>query len=346
MIIYKKLKKYFISDECTIYQLIDKVNLNGKKFAILINDKEVVSGIFTDGDLRRLLSRKIDLNKKIKTFSKKNFVYISENSLKHKKTKLNKFTEQLPIVDKDKKLKGILLKTENHNKKLKNTVFILAGGFGKRMGKITKKTPKPMLKINKKPILENIILSFKEKGLENFLISTNHLASKISDYFGDGSLFNVNIGYVKELFSLGTAGSLSLINKKKIADDIIVTNGDLYGNLDYANMLNIHKKKLNDITVCARLHTYDLPYGLITDKNEDNFLNEKPKLSYLINSGIYVVKKKLLKHVKKNTYLDMNNFLNFLKKKKYRIGVYTIYEPIHDIGNLKQYNLAKKLILK
>ena len=200
MIIYKKLKKYYISDECTIYQLIDKVNLNSKKFAILINSKKVVSGIFTDGDLRRLLSRKIDLNKKIKTFSKKNFSYISENSLKYNKTKLNKFTEQLPIVDKYKKLKGILLKTENHNKKLKNTVFILAGGLGKRMGKITKKIPKPMLKINKKPILENIILSFKEKGLENFLISTNHLASKISDYFGDGSLFNVNIGYIKELF--------------------------------------------------------------------------------------------------------------------------------------------------
>ena len=140
MIIYKNLKKYFISDECTIYQLIDKINLNGKKFAILINDKKVVSGVFTDGDLRRLLSRKIDLNKKIKTFSKKSFVYISENYLKYKKTKLSKFTEQIPIVDKDKKLKGILLKTENHNKKLKNTVFILAGGFGKRMGKITKKT--------------------------------------------------------------------------------------------------------------------------------------------------------------------------------------------------------------
>jgi len=343
MIIKSGLNKYVISDQKSIYELIKKINQNTKKFVILVNNKNIVSGVFTDGDLRRLLLKKIDLNKKIEKYSKKFFTYIVENLITYKKTKYNKSLEQIPLVDKNMKLKGILLKDKNDQKKLDNTVFILAGGLGKRMGKITKTIPKPMLKVNKKPILENIILSFKKKGFSNFLISTNYLAKKIINYFGDGALLDVNINYIKEKKSLGTAGSLSLLNKKKVIDDIFITNGDLYGNLDYSNMLHVHKKRLNDCTVCVRVHSYDLPYGLITERNDVNFLNEKPKLTYLINSGIYIIKKKILKHIKKSTYLNMTDLLNYLKKKNYKIGIYTVYEPIYDIGNLKQYKAVKSI---
>jgi len=345
MIQYSNLNKYTILEKSSLFELIKKINLNGKKFAIAIDEKNKISGIFTDGDIRRLLLKKIDLNEKIKFFCKKKFTYIYQNSLKNKNPSF-KNTEQIPVVDRSKKLKGILFKDSSNRSKFNNSIFILAGGLGTRMGKITKKIPKPMLKINKKPILENIILSFKKKGFENFIISTNYLAKKITNYFGDGSLLDVNIKYTKEKIFLGTAGSLNLIDKKEVVEDIFVTNGDVYGNLDYSNMLNIHKKKTNDLTICARLHVYDLPYGLIADKKKDSFLNEKPKLTYLINSGIYIIKKKLLKYIKKNTYLDMNDLLNNLKRRNYKIGIYTIYEPLYDIGNMKQYNEVKKIFKK
>ena len=112
------------------------------------------------------------------------------------------------------------------------------------MGKVSKKTPKPMLRINDEPILEKIIQSFKKSGFKNFIISTKHLSNKIVKHFGDGSLFNITVSYTKEKKYLGTAGSLSLIKTSNIKENIIVTNGDLYGNLDYSNMMKIHKKRI------------------------------------------------------------------------------------------------------
>ncbi len=105
-------------------------------------------------------------------------------------------------------------------------------------------------------------------------------------------------------------------------------------------MMKIHKKRKNDLTICARLHTVDIPYGLI-NINDENLLNEKPKLSYLINSGIYILKKKVIKSVKKNTYLDMNDLINLIKKKKFKVGIYSLYEPVYDIGDLKKYKSIK-----
>tara|TARA_B100001029_G_C15053357_1_gene452476 strand:+ start:565 stop:1599 length:1035 start_codon:yes stop_codon:yes gene_type:complete len=342
MIKRKNLEKYYISDQSSIFELIKKINLNGEGFCLIINKQKNVIGILTDGDVRRLLLKKIDLNEKIFKLKKKNFNYILQKNI-FKKNKLHKFSKQIPVLDKNKKLKAIIIRSQikqlNHN----NSVFIFAGGKGSRMGKISKKIPKPMLKINNKPILENIINSFKKNGFINFIISTKHLSSKITKHFGDGSIVDVNINYTKEKKFLGTAGSLSLINKKEVKENLFVTNGDLYGNLNYSNMLKIHEKRKNDLTICARLHTIDIPYGLINTDGISNYLNEKPKLSYLVNSGIYIIKKKILKIVKKNRYLDMNDLINLVKKKKFKVGIYSLYEPVYDIGDLKRYKKVKKL---
>lgn len=342
MFIKKNLNKYTISNQSSIFELIKKINHNTEGFC-LINDKEKkIIGIFTDGDIRRLLLKKIDLNQKLFKLKLKSFNYILEkNNLK--KNKLYKFSKQIPILDRNKRLKALFIRRQTKQTNYNNSVFILAGGKGLRMGKISKKIPKPMLKINNKPILENIINSFKKNNFANFIISTKHLSSKIIGHFGDGSMIDANVTYTKEKKFLGTAGSLSLINKKSIKEDLFVTNGDIYGNLDYSKMLEVHKKRRNDLTICARLHTIDIPYGLINTDSFSNFLNEKPKLSYLINSGIYIIKKKILNIIKKNKYLDMNELINLSKKKKYKIGIYSLYEPVYDIGDLDKYKKIKKL---
>lgn len=341
MILKNHLSNYQISQESTFYQLIKKINKNGKGFAVVIDYKKKVKGIFTDGNIRRLLLKKIDLNEKISKYCKKEFNYISYNNI-IKKNKFYKYSNQIPILDKNKILKGLIIRQSSRNFQ-ENTVFILAGGKGLRMGKVSKKTPKPMLRINDEPILGKIIQSFKKSGFKNFIISTKHLSNKIVKHFGDGSLFNITVSYTKEKKYLGTAGSLSLIKISNIKENIIVTNGDLYGNLDYSNMMKIHKKKNNDLTICARLHTVDIPYGVI-NFNDENLLNEKPKLSYLINSGIYILKKKIIKLVKKNKFLDMNDLINLTKSKKYKVGIYSLYEPVYDIGDLKKYKIIKKLL--
>lgn len=343
MILYSNLELYVVRENISIFELAKKINLNGKGFALVKDSRDRIIGIFTDGDLRRLLLRRIDLNLIIKHFLKKNFIYTDKESI-NKKSINQKKAKQIPILSKKKKLLGVYFKSYDEKNILDTSVFILAGGLGKRMGFLTKRTPKPMLKINKRPILENIILSFKKEGFVNFIISVNYLAKKITSYFKTGQFLDVNIRYIKENTFLGTAGSLGLLNKKLLTDQIFIINGDVYSNLNFSDMLRIHKKEKNQITVCAKLHTFDFPYGLIEEKKKENFLNEKPKLTYLVNTGIYIINKELLRFIKKNTYLDMNELLNLFKQKRFRIGIYSLYEPVFDIGNLKQYREIKKIL--
>ena len=345
MIKTTNLSRYTLSQNKSLIDLIKKIDSNGTGFSLILDKKKKVTGIFTDGDIRRLLLKKIDLNDKIIKFKKKNFNYILHKNI-HKKNTNYIFSRQIPILDKNKKLKGIILKQETKEKKFDNSVFIFAGGKGRRMGKISKKIPKPMLRINNKPILESIISSFKKNGFENFIISTKHLSSKIENHFGDGSIFDVKINYIKEKKFLGTAGSLSLLDKKNVKENLFITNGDLYGNLNYSNMLQVHQNRKNDLTICARLHTVDIPYGLINKSGLTDYLNEKPKLSYLVNSGIYIIKKKILNLVKKNTFMDMNELINIVKKKKFKVQIYSLYEPLYDIGDLNRFRNIKKLLKK
>jgi dTDP-glucose pyrophosphorylase len=332
MIISKNIKKFVANKESTIIDIMKAIQNNRKGFILIIDEKKRLLSILTDGDIRRLIIKKINLTNKIKFYLKRKFYYLYKNQ----KLKNNNNFKQIPIVDKKMHLLGIFFNVDNNLDTSRTAVFILAGGLGKRMKNLTLKTPKPMLIVNKKPILENIILSFKTRGFFDFTISTNYLSKKIKSYFKNGSKFGVVIKYVKERKFLGTAGSLSLLPKNKY-DNIFITNGDVYSKVNFKNILNEHLLKNNDITICAKVHELQLPYGVLNNKIGGDFVNEKPKINYLVNAGIYIIKNKLLNNVKKNKYLDMNIFINMLKSNKKKLGIHVINENIFDIGNKKQY---------
>jgi dTDP-glucose pyrophosphorylase len=344
MIIYPQLKKFFITETSTIENAIGVINNNGKAICLVVDSKYNLKGLLTDGDIRRLLLKGLRLSDKINKKYNKNFFYIKKKNF-HKVNlqKIKKDFFHIPILRK-KKIISLLLKEDFQIEKKNNYVFILAGGVGSRMGHLTKNLPKPMLKINKKSILENQINFFKKKGFFNFIISVNYLSKKIINYFKNGKKFAVNINYSKENFFLGTAGPLSLLKNKKIVDDIIVINGDIYADIDFAKILNYHKKKNFDLTLCATRQMYQFPFGVINNQKKTlDFIDEKPELNFLVNSGIYIIKPKVLKFLKFNQYLYMNNFINNFKKKKKKIGVYLIYERIFDIGNKSQYSRVKDI---
>ena len=117
----------------------------------------------------------------------------------------------------------------------------MAGGFGKRLLPLTKKTPKPMIKINEKPVIENIILNAKKHGFKNIFISVHYLKKKIIDYFGNGKSLGVNIKYIIEKKPLGTAGCLRLIKQKNLP--IIVCNGDIFSEINFEDLLKLPFKK-------------------------------------------------------------------------------------------------------
>ena len=345
MIEKNNFHKFQIKSNDTISSVLKILEKNRMGLSFFLKGKKL-TGILTDGDVRRLLLKGVSLNAKVdKLINKKyHFAYestqVDEYDLIIKKNDIS----QLPILNKKKELISIYLRV-NPNKKINpNPVVIVAGGLGKRMGSLTKKTPKPMLNVKGKPIIENEILSLRRNGFKNFYISVNYLSKKIISYFKNGKNWDLNISYLKEKKKLGTAGPLSLLDKKKIKNDFIVINGDLITGINYKDLILFHKKNFFDVTLCVRNHIQKIDYGIINIKKKGNLMiNEKPTFNYFINTGVYVFNPKVLKHLKKNTREDMNEFINLLYKKKYKIGFYMLFENFMDIGNKIQYeNLSKK----
>ena len=342
----KDLKKFTISQNASIADALKILDKNKSGVCLVLNkNNSKVIGILTDGDIRRLLLKGENLSTTVNNHANKKFIfsYVGKTKIEYEIILKKNNLLQLPILNKQKKLIGIFLKENPKRKNLQNPVIIIAGGLGTRMGKLTKNVPKPMLSVKGKPLIENEILRLRNFGFRKIFISVNYLSEKIINYFQTGEDWKLSISYVKENKKLGTAGPLSLINKSEIKKDFIVINADLISNVDYKELLKFHKRKKNDVTLCVRNHIQKVDYGIVNiNKKGLNIIDEKPKINYLINTGIYVFKKKILNSLERNQKIDMNNFINSLGKKKIKIGCYFIYEQILDIGNKVQYKSIKK----
>jgi len=341
------LKSNIIKNNSTITDVIKALNKSNEKICLVLTKKKVI-GVITDGDLRRILLKVKNFDTKILKFIKKKFISLQENfsETEVKKTFSNKKDIQyIPILKKDNSLKGLIRREDIlKQNEYENTVFILAGGLGKRLYTLTDFYPKPMLNVGARPLLESILISLKSSGFKNISISVNYLQEKIKDYFGNGDNLKLKINYFSEKKRLGTAGPLFFLKKRKLNKTIIVLNGDIYTNLKIENLLSYHLKEKNDFTICCNKYNYKIPYGLVELNKKKNYLiKEKPNFTYLVNSGIYCIEPKLLYFLKNNKYQDMSDFINYLKRKKMKIGLFNIHENLYDIGDYNKLIEAREL---
>lgn len=313
------------------------------KTLVVINQNNKLLGTITDGDIRRGLLRNIYINDSIKKVYNKNPNFYVEGS-KTKKKFPRKF---LPVVDKNKKFLRISHYLET-KKSLPNPVFILAGGKGKRLMPLTKKTPKPLVKIDhKNSILGLLLQNLKREGFINFYISVNYLSENFKNYFKT-NYSDLNIKILKESKTLGTAGPLSLLDLKNIKDSILVLNGDLITNMNFSQLLNYHKSTKSDMTVCVKKESQVFRFSkLDVDKNQNiKSIKEKPNIEHLLSAGIYLINKKLIKIIKKNQYLDMPDLISKLIQNKYRVKAFYIFENWLDVGTKKSLSIARKISQK
>jgi dTDP-glucose pyrophosphorylase len=334
------LKKNFpiIYRDQNISEAITKISKSKIKILFVVNRKNKLLGSISSGDLRRSIRKKIDLNQSVKKimFKKPKYFMNKDNDLSSMKEFIC-----IPVVNKRKEIIDFeFSKTLIQNKK--NTIFLMAGGKGSRLLPLTKKTPKPLLKIKGIPIIEKIILNFINQGFKNFTISVNYLGHKIKKYLGNGERFKANINYINEKKYLGTAGSLSLINFKKTVFPLIVANSDLISEIDYNNLVDYHNKKKADITICGKNKFFEMPYGEILENNEKiKAIIEKPKIYHLVNAGVYVIDKNNLKNIVRNKKLMMNEYVTQQLKRNRKVFCYPTYENWIDIGNKIDYKNNK-----
>ncbi len=333
-----------LSKKSSLFDAIRKIDKLNSKTVVIKDKKDKFLGTITDGDIRRLLIKGYSLETKIINILKKKYITSSDQSSdKEIYDIMKKHTINcVPILDKKKVVQDIRYLSQFHNKAFKNLFIIMAGGKGTRLLPLTKKIPKPMIKIQEKPVLEHIILNAKKEGFENIVLSINYLGKLIKKYFQNGKKFGVNISYLTESKPLGTCGSLSLI-RKKLVKPIIVCNGDLISNIKFSELLNFHNRNKADITVVTKPYETKNPFGVVKlNNNRIVDIEEKPSIKSNIIVGTYVLSNKLLKFLRKNKKIDMTDFLKNLSKKNKKILTFPLYESWTDIGNLKDLINARK----
>lgn len=328
------------NDTLDFYLLLEKLDQAGNGFLVIIDSKNVLLGMVTDGDIRRAI-----LNKQDKVWDIINTDPITASN-KMERSDVMKMLHsihrrQIPVVDENNVLVDIIYLDDEEDHFKNNYVVIMAGGLGSRLGELTKETPKPMLSVGGKPILENIIMGFKESGFNRFILCVSYKSEIIEEYFGDGSNFGVQILYNHEEKKMGTAGALGLI-KNDFIDPFFVINGDILSTINFQEFLEFHKKSSALATMCVKKFDYQIPYACIsiTEDHVIKALIEKPIQTYSINAGMYVLDPSVLDLIPVNDYYDMTTLFEDLMKSDKKTVAYNLNEYWLDIGLKADYTKA------
>ncbi len=340
-----KWKKAIISQTDTMETAIKVLELESLRIVMVVDKNDRFVGTVTDGDIRRGLIKRLTMDTAIIDIMFKESIVASVKD--DKASILAKMREldilQIPIIDDDGKIIGLetlqhLLKDKRHD----NPVFLMAGGFGKRLQPLTNNIPKPLLTIGKKPILENILEQFIAAGFHCFYISTHFKSEMVQEHFGDGSDWGVTIEYVHEDIPLGTAGGLGLLPDNLPDLPILMMNGDLLTKIDFEKLLHFHMQSNGIATMCVRKYDFQVPYGVIQSEDQKVVgIVEKPMHSFFVNAGIYVLESDLVKNISGKSHIDMTNLLEDQIHKGMSINMFPIYEYWLDIGQKDQLEQAR-----
>lgn len=339
------VKKHIIQKTEKVRDALRKLNVLAYDAILFVVDFDNrLIGSLTDGDLRRGFINGLGFEDEILNFIQSNPAYILEKE--YAVNKLEEFRKKnfkiVPVLNDQHQIIDII------NFRIRTTIIpldavLMAGGEGKRLRPLTEKTPKPLLKVGDKPIIEHNIDRLAKVGVKNINLSINYLGEQLEDYFGNGNDKNLNIKYVKEGKPLGTIGSILLVEKFE-HDDILVMNSDLLTNIDFTDFYKTFKASNADMVVAATSYHVDIPYAVLetNDQQQVKSLKEKPRYTYFSNAGIYLMKKKLLEMIPQNQFFDITDLMDKILAMNLNLVTYPINGYWLDIGKLEDYKKAQE----
>ena len=340
----KPWNEILLQPDDSLETAIQVLHSGGNRIALVIDENERLLGTVTDGDIRRAILQHVTMTAPVTEVMNEHPTIASTQDQRHEIMALMKSRDLLhiPVVDPHGVLVGLeKLQHLIENPEYDNPVFLMAGGFGTRLRPLTDNTPKPLLEVGGRPILETILGRFIEAGFHNFYISTHYKAEMIREHFGDGSAWGVTIRYVHEEKPLGTAGGLSLLPKNLPELPILMMNGDLLTNINFEFLLDFHQHQKGVATMCVREYDFQVPYGVVQiEKHLVTDIVEKPVHKFFVNAGIYVLDPELVKGVGGGGYLDMPMLLEKQIEAGKRVNSFPIHEYWLDIGRMSEYESA------
>jgi dTDP-glucose pyrophosphorylase len=349
----KSKKLPLISPTSTLSQAMVAINEANRGIALVVDHDRHLLGTITDGDIRRAILNNISLNeivtiilsKKVLPYSKPISAPLGTPVSSLLSIMQENAIKQLPLLDTQKRVADLVIIDDLLPKvDLPLQAVIMAGGFGNRLSPLTNETPKPMLPVGDRPLMQLIIDQLRMVGVSNVVITTHYKPEKIKRYFGNGESFGINIEYVSEEKPLGTAGALGLL--KTPSKPLLVMNGDILTRMDIRGILEYHNKQGADLTIAVHRHEQQIPYGVLDSENGVvKAIREKPTLTMLINAGIYLLDPSVHNLIPINRRFDMTDLINHLLAAGRKVVCYPIVEYWLDIGQHADYDRANKDVL-
>lgn len=337
-------KKHLILSGTYIKIALAKLDQLGSDAILFVVDKESkLLGSLTDGDVRRGFLQDLNLETKVDEFIQPNpkFVQRGSYSIEEIIDYREKSYKVLPVLDYHREVVNVInfrfLKSY-----LPLDAVIMAGGRGERLRPLTDHTPKPLLKVGDKAIIQHNLDRLISFGIDDFWISIKYLGEKIKEHIGDGKENSVSIKFIEEDIPLGTIGAISLIPHFE-HNYILLTNSDILTNLDYEQFFLDFVKSDADFSVATIPYNVNIPYAILeTTDNLIRGFKEKPTYTYFANAGIYLMKKEVCDIIPKGTHYNATDLLDHLIHNNYKVKSYPLRGYWLDIGKHEDYKKAQE----
>ena len=339
----KNWQQALIGPTTSLRSALETINEAGCQMALIVDAERRLLGTLSDGDARRALLAGFTLadNVDAAMHRKPTTASIADDRLARLALMRRLGLHQLPVVTVDGTVVGLETVDDYLSApRREEWVVIMAGGLGSRLKELTQETPKPMLNVGSRPLLETIVRTFSEQGFHRFYLAVNYKAEQIEAHFGDGSSLGVDIRYLRETQRMGTAGALSLLPELP-TQPMIVTNADLLTKEDYGHMIDQHIKTGAEATMGVREYEMQVPFGVVREhEGRIHAIEDKPVQRFLVSAGMYVLSPGALSLIPRDTFFDMPTFFEALVESgkqalSHRIDGYWL-----DIGRPADYERA------
>ena len=338
------LKSLTIGAETSIREALGAIDRSKRQIALVVDGDDKLIATVTDGDVRRGILRGVDMDGPVSQVMHREPTTITQGAPDAEARRLirERKLQHVPVLDEAGRVVDLATVSDLFGVRPNDTrVVLMAGGLGTRLRPLTENTPKPMLTVGGKPLLEQILGVFADQGFWKVSISVNYRREIVQEYFGDGAKYGVDIDYIEEDQAMGTAGALSLLKERPDAP-FIVMNGDLLVSLQFSELLSFHRKLGAAGTMVVREYEHQIPYGVVrADQDLMTGIEEKPIERYFVNGGIYVLSPEALDHVSAGEPLDMPSLLTRLSDAEQKVGVFPLRDYWRDIGQMHDLEAAR-----
>ena len=339
----RPFKDHLILSGSTVKDALKVLNdLSQDAILIVVDENEKLVGSLTDGDVRRGLLKGYTVDSKVDEIIQPEPRYIKKGD--YSIQKIIEYREEdyriIPVVNEENIVVNVI--NFKHLKSyLPVDAVIMAGGLGQRLRPLTLDTPKPLLKVGSKPIIEHNIDRLAMFGIDDFWISVKYLGEQIQNYFGNGEFKNIGIEYIWEDEPLGTIGAVSKIDNFK-HDYILVTNSDLLTNIDYEQFFLDFINQDADLAILTIPYNVSIPYAVLeTQMGEVKSFKEKPTYTYFSNGGVYLMNKDMLNYLPKNGFYNATDLMEVLIHKSHKVISVPFNGYWLDIGRHEDYEKAQ-----